>query len=194
MIEKLCSCCLDTKTIENFSRHKGSKDGYQKYCKSCVSAYKKEYYARNKQSILEIRKNYYDSNKDKVSKNVKEYRERNKDKIIEYQSNYRVKYRFKLTALKRKYDMAKLQATPKCLTKVDFEAIAEFYKEVELLSSDKNKFHVDHIVPIQSKIVCGLHVPWNLRVIPHKENLRKSNKLDEELLETLYANYFHNST
>ena len=39
------------------------------------------------------------------------------------------------------------------------------------------KWEVDHIVPLQSKLVCGLHVHNNLQVITALENIKKHNKV-----------------
>jgi 5-methylcytosine-specific restriction endonuclease McrA len=69
-------------------------------------------------------------------------------------------------------------ATPKWLTKEDKAQIRQMYLDA-LTTSRITGVHyvVDHITPIRGDTVCGLHVPWNLRVITQEENLRKSNKL-----------------
>ncbi|MFJ3007100.1 HNH endonuclease signature motif containing protein [Pseudomonas fluorescens] len=56
----------------------------------------------------------------------------------------------------------------------DQEAIAAFYAEARRLSATTGvKYEVDHIIPLQVKNVCGLHVSWNLRVITKTANARK---------------------
>jgi 5-methylcytosine-specific restriction endonuclease McrA len=42
------------------------------------------------------------------------------------------------------------------------------------------EYVVDHIFPLQADNSCGLHVPWNLRVITRYENAAKHNTVPDE--------------
>jgi rubredoxin len=71
----------------------------------------------------------------------------------------------------------KLQRTPLWLDSEHFKQIIAFYKEAAKRTKEEGyPFHVDHIVPLRGKTVSGLHVPWNLQVLTHEENIRKGNK------------------
>jgi hypothetical protein len=43
----------------------------------------------------------------------------------------------------------------------------------------RNYYSVDHIIPLDGSRVCGLHVPWNLRIIEKAVDNRQGNKLKE---------------
>jgi hypothetical protein len=70
------------------------------------------------------------------------------------------------------------EATPPWLSRKQKSEMRELYKAaITLTKTTGEQYVVDHIIPLQSDFVCGLHVPWNLRVITQEENLKKSNKL-----------------
>ena len=69
-------------------------------------------------------------------------------------------------------------ATPKWVTKEQKMAMRRLYLEAQRLTKlTGERYVVDHVVPLINPDVCGLHVPWNLRVMTQEENLKKSNKL-----------------
>ena len=157
---KLCTNCNQTKEFTEFYINKGK---YKCYCKECIKQKNKEWKQANKDKVAEYDKAWQQSNKDKKSKNYKNWQVNNRAKVNSYNS-----YRRAL----------ELQATPKWLTASHKLHIECKYSLAAMLSKHTaEQHHVDHIVPLNGKTVCGLHVPWNLQVLTAKENLSKSNKV-----------------
>lgn len=84
----------------------------------------------------------------------------------------------KALAKKAKRRAKVLQATPCWMQIADYALIKGLYMKAQtMLDENGNVYHVDHIIPLQNDMVSGLHVPWNLRLIPAKENFSKHNRL-----------------
>lgn len=67
-----------------------------------------------------------------------------------------------------------------CPPWADLEAIDKIYSEAKRLSRETGiKHHVDHIYPLQSKVMCGLHIAMNLQVLPDVVNWKKHNHIIE---------------
>lgn len=62
--------------------------------------------------------------------------------------------------------------TPKWADRAKINAI---YVDVKRLNRERGGYHVDHIVPLDGTMVCGLHVHYNLRIIDASGNINKSN-------------------
>ncbi len=128
------------------------------------------------------KKIWHNQNKTIVYAANKAWRDRNKDTYVRVQNKevaraYRQANKAKRTACQIKREKAKIQRVPKWLTELHFQQIQIFYDSAHALTKEFGiQMDVDHIVPLQGKNVSGLHVPWNLQVIPHSVNMSKGNR------------------
>jgi hypothetical protein len=157
----------EIKLIKNLTIDEYNKIYYQKNKKKLVNRSRK-YRINNEASLKEKAKKYRIKNKERINNYILQYRLNNKTKISKTTKSYYLKNLHIFKAINAKRRATKLKATPK---------FANLNKIKEIYNNCPKGFHVDHIVPLTSKLVCGLHVEWNLQYLPAKENLSKSNKL-----------------
>ncbi len=163
---KLCTKCGISKEVSDFY----SNPKRQSWCISCCRENVRNWQNRNRQKIQDYNKERYE-----LDLNHRESeRSRSKDN---YRSNrdtpsYKSK-KASREAYRRSY---KLQATPVWLTRDHLEEIKYFYWLCsDLKITTGQNYEVDHIVPLKGKNVCGLHVPWNLQILPDQLNRIKHN-------------------
>lgn len=121
---------------------------------------------------------YYEANKDAVKARAIARPTEDKRRYQEKWASENVVYARALTKARRRKHRS---ATPKWLKRSDVLAIRHLYQiAITMTKTTGEAYVVDHIIPLQHEDICGLHVPWNLRVITRKENLLKSNKIPPE--------------
>lgn len=124
---------------------------------------RKAYYQSNKGKLLDESRRRYFADHEKSKKRARNRYYNNKSTFLYHNANRRA---------------AKNKATPDWLTTEDRKNILAVYEMSRRLSECVGvEHHVDHIIPLQGKTVCGLHVPWNLAAIPATINRRKLNKV-----------------
>jgi hypothetical protein len=130
------------------------------------------------------RKNYIPKPKPLLSPEEKEankkaskkaYYERNPAQKAKEQREYYARHPGRKSAWRIAQLESVKQATPAWS---DLDKIGLVYiRSWEVSKATGVEHHVDHIVPIKGKTVCGLHVHYNLQVITGSENCKKSNKM-----------------
>ena len=122
-------------------------------------------------------KRYYKKNRDAViaraaarpASEVRRYKDSHKERNPEY---YKA-----LTSVRKRRHRA---ATPKWVGADEKKAIRQLYLEAQRLTKlTGERYVVDHIYPLISDEVCGLHTLKNLRIMTQAENLIKSNKMPD---------------
>ena len=184
-LSKICTKCGEEKSIDDFYRQRGSPVAACKHCSKLAvranqlknhDAYKarlKKWYESNKEYATAQSKKRIESDRGKHNDYAKSWASRNKGVIADAQRKRRKlnpSYSATHVATRR---ARKLKATPKW---ADMDEIREWYKTAALMRQQGCDVQVDHIVPLRSPIVCGLHVEHNLQILTSKMNQTKNNR------------------
>ena len=137
-------------------------------CLGCKKEALVQWRAKNPEKVKLHNEQQHKNHAEKLAEKGRIYYHSNKDSL-----------RPGIIARARKRQANKINRTPKWLTKIDFERMQNEYKLASILTKlTGTQWHVDHIIPLQGKLVSGLHVPYNIQVISAAENASKSNKYE----------------
>lgn len=124
--------------------------------------------AKNKEKKSASSSAYYLRNSERIRARKKEYRQLNAVKICAQRKLSKQRCKPNIKAYRIRCYLGLKQASPLW---ADLDAIKDVYLEAEYM-----QMHVDHIIPLRSKLVCGLHVWDNLQLLTPKANLAKGNR------------------
>lgn len=166
---RICPVCKQALSPENFYENKKTR-----VCKPCKRARNSAWVAKNPDKNRAIKKaskrRCYTIEKRRREYDAPGYRERNRARVAEWRSANRNIAR--ANSNRRKKIIR--QRTPPWLSHSEKEYIAGIYlRAQETTMESGEQFQVDHIIPLRGKLVSGLHVPWNLRLLSSEANRRK---------------------
>ena len=154
-------------------------------CMACSNVYCRNQYTKNPEYNRRRARDWYKANQEYSLKRMVQWRNNNREisrlASTRWAKNNPARVLANINARRARL----LQAIPAW---ADLDAIGLIYEKRKQISLDTGMVHhVDHIVPLRGKLVCGLHVSWNLRIIPARDNLQKGSRIDMELMEKLYG-------
>lgn len=166
-----------------------------KNCRPCLKISRRKRYLKNRTKEIEMQINRYKLNKESYDKTAKEWRRNNRKKRNQTQYEWNNRNRDKVRITQNKQSLKnpgkfahnlvmsiirrskRPGAAPKWLTKEQKLEIKSWYDaRIECQWLSEEQLHVDHIIPLHGKNVCGLHVPWNLQILTASQNSKKGNK------------------
>jgi len=183
---KVCAECGENRPVESFSKRAKSPDGLQGKCKACSASAKKKWLTENVEHVREYAQKYdatyRENNKEQIAEKKREYHQQNAARLIAKVAFWQRENKSRVNAKnstwrKANRDVCNAKSARRRATK--FKATPAWANQTAIRRIYENApsgYDVDHVVPLNSPLVCGLHVENNLQIVPALENRVKGNK------------------
>jgi hypothetical protein len=185
--QRLCRKCNVVKTADDFT-----KSG--RHCKDCTRERYRAWREKNKEYAISVSREYYEANKETIRERARQQYAEQPEKHQAYRQRMSKERAAQIAVWKkanagrvreqnsRRYAERKRAAA--LISKQYKDEMAAIYEEAARISRETGvPHHVDHIAPLRGKTVSGLHVPWNMRVVPAHENLSKGARVNAALIQ-----------
>lgn len=171
----VCSKCGVAKCADQYHKNSAAPGGLRLECKSCASVIASIAYKANPAPSIIRSIAWVKENRERSRANLKRYADKNREKLrMDSRKWQKANKAADAERSARQRGIAK-QATPTWANKA---YIALFYDIAKLEEQRTGRVvHVDHIYPLNSDAVCGLHVEHNLQLLFAEDNISKGNKL-----------------
>lgn len=134
----------------------------------------REYQKKNSKARTAYSVSWRNANLERQRAAEARYRGRNREACSIRIKEWKAKNRPLMAFYSRTRQARLIQATP---VWADVEAMKAIYVQAAQRRIETGKeWHVDHIVPLISPRVCGLHVPANLQLMYGPDNEKKNNR------------------
>lgn len=169
-----CTRCHRDLTVEAFPAARVKPGTKNDRCRKCLSRLARAWNLRNADRCADLRAKY----RTKIAARRAEWGRKNREYLAQWMKRWREKNRDRFRAnLNSKGPLQRGGVMPAWASKA---AIRAFYIEARRLTKETGvQHHVDHIIPLKGRNVCGLHVETNLQIISAVANRQKGNRLME---------------
>lgn len=170
---KTCTKCRAEKALDCFSKQPRGKFGVESICKPCTSERGKQWHKQNPERSRAGKVAYSEANREAISKRAKEWRKANAIKLKAQAAEWTAKNQDRKREATARRRAGRKMAVPPWANQAE---IRRFYVLAHKLTKETGiKANVDHVVPLQSPLVCGLHCAANLSVLTAAHNKSKGN-------------------
>lgn len=176
---KKCKRCTKAKPLAKFLTEAGREC---KHCDACREDGRRRFkksYKKNPKAVMRRIAAYRATLNPEIPKgwsreSMRLWRQRYPDRVAKKNAAYSSRHKGKMLAHRRARTLRQAQAMPKW---ANVRKIERIYILAARLRAEGQDVHVEHVLPLRGRAVCGLHVHTNLKIRSAAFNMKKSNKV-----------------